>query len=163
MATDPANKGELHTKLDKGRLTAEPLRMNLVALVERFPDEQAAKRWLEQQRWSEGKRRCFHCGVVGCVHDMPNANPIPYHGGTCKKYLSLRTGSVMRHRKLSLRIWTIAICLLLGHPNGLSSVQLAKLLGISQKSAGFRGHRIRKAFATPDDPWKPTKPTWAAR
>ena len=54
---------------------------------------------------------------------------MPYHCGTCKKYFSLRTGSLMKHCKLPLRIRAIAIYLLLGHPKGLSSIRLAKPLG----------------------------------
>ena len=58
----------------------------------------------------------------------------------------------MKHSKLSLRIWAIAVYLMLDHPTGVSSIQLAKQLGVTQKSAWFLGHRIRKAFATRDDP-----------
>ena len=41
---------------------------------------------------------------------------------------------------------------MLDHPKGVSSIQLAKLLGITQKSAWFLGHLIREAFPTPEDP-----------
>ena len=124
--------------------------MCLVELFERFPDEQAAKRWFEKLRWPEGERRCFRCQAVGCVHDGPHAKPMPYRCGTCQKYFSLRTGSLMKHSELSLRIRAIAVYLLLDLPKGVSSIQLAKLLGITQKSAWFLGHRIRKAFARPE-------------
>ena len=77
---------------------------------------------------------------------------MPYRCGTCKKYFSLRTGSLMKHSKLSLRIWAIAVYPMLDLPKGVSSIQLAKLLGITQKSAAFLRHRFRKAFATPEDP-----------
>ena len=77
---------------------------------------------------------------------------MPYRCGTCKEYFSLRTGSLMQHSKLSLRIWAIAVYLILDHPKGVSSIQLAEPLGITEKSAWFLGHRIRKAFATPEDP-----------
>ena len=126
--------------------------MSLVELFERFSDEQAAKHWFVKLRLPDGERRCFRCEAVGCVHDVPHAEPMPYRCGTCQKYFSLRTGSLMKHSKLSLRIWAIAVYLMLDLPKGVSSIQLAKLLGITQKTAGFLGHRIRKAFATPDDP-----------
>ena len=58
----------------------------------------------------------------------------------------------MKHGKLPLRIRAIAVCLMLDLPKGVSSIQLAQLLGITQESAGFPGNRIRKAFATPEDP-----------
>ena len=77
---------------------------------------------------------------------------MPYRCGTCEEYFSLRTGSVMKGSKLSLRIWAIAIYLLLDLPKGVSGIQLAKLLGITQITAWFLGHRIREVFAAPDDP-----------
>ena len=120
--------------------------------VREIPRRASAKRWFEKLRWPDGERRCFHCQAVGCVRDVPHAKPMPYRCGTCGKYFSLRTGSLMKHSKLSLRIWAIAVYLMLNHPKGVSSIQLAKLLGITQKSAWFLGHRIRKAFATPEDP-----------
>ena len=126
--------------------------MSLAELFERFPDEQAAKRWFEKLRWPDGERRCFRCQAVGCVHDVPHAKPMPYRCGACRKYFSLRTGSLMKHSKLPLRIWAIAIYFLLGHPKGVSSIRFAQLLGVTQKTAWFLGHRIREAFATPDDP-----------
>ena len=141
--------------------------MSVLDLFERFPDEQAAIRWFEQLRWPEGERDCLHCGAVGCVHDVPNAKPMPYHCGACKKCFSLRTGSVMKGSKLPFRIWVIAMYLLLSYPKGVSSIQLAKQLGITQKSAWFLGHRIRKAFAPPEGPLhgpvEAAKPTWVAR
>ena len=82
-APDAAYLVELRTKLDNRRLTALPLGMSLVELFERFPDEQAAKRWFERLRWPEGERRCFRCEAVGCVHDAPHAKPMPYRCGTC--------------------------------------------------------------------------------
>ena len=57
--------------------------LNLVELFQRFPDEQAATRWLEDERWPDGDRFCPHCGCLGGVHDVPNAKPMPYRCSDC--------------------------------------------------------------------------------
>ena len=72
---------------------------------------------------------------------------MPYRCGECRKYFSLRTGTVMAKSNLPLRLWAIAAYLLLTRPKGVSSVQLAKDLGVTQKTAWFLGHRIREGFA----------------
>ena len=71
---------------------------------------------------------------------------MPYRYGDCKRYFSLRTGTPMRESNLPLRLWAIAIFLIVTRPKGVSSVQLAKDLGITQKSAWFLAHRIREGF-----------------
>ena len=59
---------------------------------------------------------------------------------------SVKTGTLMANSRLSVRTWVLACYLLGPYPKGVSSLQLAKDLGISRKSAWFLGHRIREAF-----------------
>ena len=119
--------------------------MSLPELFAKFPDEQAAARWFEEYLWPDGIRSCPHCESE-CVQCVPFARPMPYRCGECKKYFSLRTGTPMRESNLPLRLWAIAIFLIVTRPKGVSSVQLAKDLGITQKSAWFLAHRIREGF-----------------
>ena len=117
--------------------------LSLFELFAKFPDEKAAIRWLEEERWPEGKRSCLRCGSADNVQDVPNCKPMPYRCGDCKRYFSLRTGSIMERSNLPLQKWLIAGFLLLTRPKGVSSVQLGKDLGITQKTAWFLGHRLR--------------------
>ena len=64
----------------------------------------------------------------------------------CRKRFSVRVGTVMQDSKLGYRQWAIAAYLLIHSPKGVSSVQLGKLLGVTQKTAWFLAHRIRRAF-----------------
>ena len=119
--------------------------LSLVALFEQFPDEDAATRWLEEQRWPHGERFCPHCGCIGSVQNVPAARPMPYRCCECKKYFSLRTGSVMERSQIPLHKWLVAAFLMM-RGKGVSSVQLGRDLGITQKSAWFMAHRLRYAM-----------------
>ena len=66
------------------------------------------------------------------------------------KFYSVKTDSIMHSSKLGYQKWAIAIYLCVTHPKGISSHQLSKDLGITQKTAWHLGHRIRKALETED-------------
>ena len=72
--------------------------------------------------------------------------------GACRSYFSWRKGSVMESSKLGAQTWLLAVYLLSQSPKGVSSVSLARHLGITQKSAWHLGHRIRQAWADGYDP-----------
>lgn len=122
--------------------------ISLFQLTEQFPTEESAVQWFEKQRWPEG-RTCPHCGGES-IHVSPDAQPMPYRCRSCRKYFSVRTGTVMHRSKLPLRTWLFAIYLNATSLKGVSSLKLHRDLGISQKSAWFLNHRIREAFASGD-------------
>ena len=119
--------------------------LSLCELFERFPDERAATQWLEAERWPDSERFCPHCGCMDAVQDVPDCRPMPYRCGECKKFFSLRTGTVMERSPIPLHKWLVASFLML-RGKGVSSVQLARDLGITQKSAWFMAHRLRHAM-----------------
>ena len=71
---------------------------------------------------------------------------MPYWCPDCRKYFSVRTGTTMRHSRLPLRLWVIALFLMTMGPTGVSSRQLHRALGIAQSSAWFLGWRIRTTW-----------------
>lgn len=120
--------------------------MSLADLFSKFPDERAAEAWFERMRWPLGFKTCPHCKSAN-VQCVGSRKPMPYRCGCCKKYFSLRTGTPMRESNLPLRLWAVGIYLVMTRPKGVSSVQLAKDLGITQKSAWHMAHRIREGFS----------------
>ena len=79
--------------------------LSLAELFEMFPDEKAAREWFERNIWSDG-RMCPHCGHDRtCVAKHPD---MPYYCSPCKRYFSVKTGTVMEHSKISYRNWAIA-------------------------------------------------------
>ncbi|MYB37918.1 MAG: IS1595 family transposase [Gammaproteobacteria bacterium] len=118
--------------------------IDLVALMDMFPDEATATRWFESVVWPEG-RCCGHCGAMNTTR-VPNAKPMPYWCPDCRSYFSVRTGTAIERSKIPLRKWAIAIYLEMTSLKGVSSMKLHRDLGISQKSAWFMLHRIREAW-----------------
>ena len=113
-------------------------------LSRRFPDEQSAESWFEHTVcWTDG-RRCGHCGGTD-THETPKRQPLPYRCRNCKRYFSVRTGTVMAHSRLPLRKWAFALHLILTNPRGITSAKLHRDLGVTQKTAWFMLRRIRDA------------------
>lgn len=108
---------------------------------ERIPDEAAARKYLESARWPGGIT-CVHCGSseVWRIRDGKL-----YTCKGCRKQFTIRTGTVMEDSKIPLRKWVYAMYLLTVSRKGVSSIQLAKELGITQKSAWFMAHRLRES------------------
>ena len=109
---------------------------------EMFPNEETAVAWFEKMRWPEG-RYCPHCGSVDIVEC---AKPQPYRCRNCRKHFSARTGTVMQSSKLPVKKWLYAMYLISISKKGLSSLQLARELGIAPEAAWRLGHKIREAW-----------------
>ncbi len=77
-----------------------------------------------------------------------NRKPLPYRCRDCRKFFSVRHGSVMEQSKIPLRKWAFAIYLNATSLQGVSSMKLHRDLKITQKSAWFMAHRLREAFAS---------------
>ena len=74
---------------------------SLLDCMDRFSTEEAATRWLERVVWPEG-RFCGHCGGTR-TREAPNARPMPYWCPDCRRYFSVRTGTVFALSKVPLR------------------------------------------------------------
>ncbi len=98
-------------------------------------------------RWPDGPE-CPQCGHENIQH--PTAHPkMAYRcrRGGCRKFFSVKTGTVMANSKISYQKWAIAVFLMNVNIKGTSSLRLHRDLGISQKSAWFMAHRVREAWA----------------
>lgn len=107
-----------------------------------FPDEASAVTWYETVRWKDG-RRCPHCGATDTVSCT---KPQPYRCRSCRKHFSVKTGTVMQSSKLPVKKWLYAMSLMSVSKKGLSSLRLARELGIAQEAAWRLGHKIREAW-----------------
>ena len=118
--------------------------MTLFEVMDMFPDDKAAEAWFVSIRWPNGIA-CGRCGsldvLVGAKHPS-----MPYRCRSCKRYFSVKTGTVMEDSKLGLRVWAMAIYLLNTGIKGTSSRKLHRDIGISQKSAWHLAHRIRECW-----------------
>ena len=121
--------------------------MSINELFRMFPDERSARKWFEEVRWGDEMRPCPNpdCGSTN-NHRVPNEKPMPYRCSVCRKYFSVRTGTPMQSSRLPLQTWVFAMYMLSTNPKGVSSMQLHRTLGITQKNAWHLGHRIRAAW-----------------
>src|ERR1035437_2913582 len=104
-----------------------------------FPTPDAAREYMEQKRWN-GEPSCPSFGVVGPMHKLGVAayNRCP----GCRLDFTVRTGTIMERSHIPLDKWLLPMYLLTTARKGISSLQLAKEIGITQKSAWFLLHRI---------------------
>lgn len=112
--------------------------------MEKYPDEQAATNFFEQRRWGDYPQ-CPHCLSHNTAR-VKNAKPMPHRCRDCRKHFSVRTGTVMERSKIPLHKWLMAIWMLHTARKSVSSIQMAKELGISQQAAWFLQHRIRESM-----------------
>ncbi len=119
--------------------------ITLLELARMFPDENSAREWFENILWPNGKRYCPRCGSDD-THEASHLK-MPYRCRDCRKYFSVKTGTVMAGSPLPLLKWVYAIYLDLTSLKGVSSMKLHRDLGITQKSAWYMQQRIREAFA----------------
>jgi transposase-like protein len=119
--------------------------ISVMELFQMFPDEAAARKWLEDIRWPEDQRTCPHCGSLKTAV-VKNENPMPYHCGDCREYFSVKTGTVMQSSKVPLQKWVIAMYLLSTSLKGVSSMKLHRDLGLTQKTAWMLAQKIREGW-----------------
>jgi transposase-like protein len=106
-----------------------------------FPDQDAARSYLEERLWPNGPR----CPVCGLGERITTRKGGFYRCNQCKEDFTVRTGTVFERSHVPLHKWVYAMYLLVTARKGISSMQLAKEIGITQKSAWFVLHRLREA------------------
>lgn len=118
--------------------------MTLIQAFDKFPNDLAAEEWFIEMRWPDGVV-CPHCGSTDILH-RASRKPQPFRCRTCRKYFSVKTGTLMHSSRLGLRIWALAIYLMSTSVKGVSSMALHRLLGVQQRTAWYMAHRIREAW-----------------
>ena len=120
--------------------------MTLVELIRKFPDNSAAEGWITEIRWPDG-RQCPHCGYDNVQHPTSHKT-MPYRcrGNGCRRFFSVRVGTVMQDSKLGYQEWAIAVHLFNTSLKSVSSMKLHRGLGITEKSAWRLAHRIRQCW-----------------
>ncbi len=110
-------------------------------LFEMFPDQEAARVYVEARLWPNGPR----CPVCGLGERVTARKEGFYRCNQCREDFTVRTGTIFERSHVPLHKWIYAIYLLVTARKGISSMQLAKEIGITQKSAWFVLHRLREA------------------
>lgn len=121
-----------------------PETLSTFQFFQRFPNEEAARKHFEGQRWGN-QPVCGHCGSVDVV-EVKDHKPMPYRCKDCRSHFSVRTGTVLAESRLPLQKWLLAIYMLTSARKGIPSTQMARELGVTQKTAWFLAQRIRETW-----------------
>ena len=119
--------------------------MSLAEFFQEFPDEESAETWFIAARWPD-QVRCPRCDGDR-VYEPGGTSPMRFRCRPCRRCFSAKTGTVMRDSNLSHWKWLLAMYLLNTSLKGVSSMKLARDLGITQKAAWHLAHRIREGWA----------------
>src|SRR3954463_9890180 len=115
---------------------------NLLEAIRYFADLDVATAFVADLRWPEGPV-CPKCG--GREHSFLSTRRI-WKCKACKRQFSVKVGTIFEDSALGLDKWLPAVWLVANSKNGISSHELARSLGTTQKSAWFMLHRIREAM-----------------
>ena len=118
--------------------------ISLVDVVKRFDTEEKAEAWFVAQRWPDGIA-CAHCNGANTAI-VASRKPQPFRCKDCRKYFSVKTGTLLHSSNIPLSKWAIAFYLYSTNLKGVSSMKLHRDLGISQSAAWYMGHRIRETW-----------------
>jgi len=122
--------------------------MNVDQLRERFPNENSCRIFFESVLWAGG-RLCPQCYSKKSYElNGSSVRAGLYECCNCRAQYTVTTKTPMHSTKLPLWKWILAMYYIINSSKGISSVYLAKLVGISQKSSWKIGHAIRKMMET---------------
>ena len=110
-----------------------------------FADYDNCYKMMVELRWPDGKVKCPHCGSEKVTYLAKN-RVWKCYAGHAQPTFSLKTGTVFEESRLGLDKWLPALWLVVNCKNGISSCELARDLGVTQKTAWFMAHRLRFAL-----------------
>jgi len=117
--------------------------MSLLEFAQRFATTEACLKHLEATRWADGEF-CPHCGSERRIYHYRDG--LRHKCADCRAVFRITAGTMFGDSPLKLLPkWFAAIYLVTEHRKGISSVQLARDIGVTQKTAWYMMHRIHKA------------------
>lgn len=100
-------------------------------------------------KWPSGKIICPKCGNDSCK-ELPTRPVLKCNKAACQKQFSYKVGTIFEDSPLGLDKWFVAVWSIANCKNGISSHELGRAIGVTQRTAWFMLHRIRKAMESND-------------
>jgi transposase-like protein len=113
--------------------------------IQHFTDAENCRQFMVFMRWPDGVPACPYCGATK-VTWMPNAKAYRCYSDHKPQKFSLKTGTIFEDSPIGFDKWLPAVWLLSNSKNGISSYELHRAMGVTQKTAWFMLHRIRLAM-----------------
>jgi transposase-like protein len=115
--------------------------------IQYFGDSENCRQFMIAVRWPDSKVRCPQCGAERVTY-LENARLYRCYGEHSRQKFSLKVGTIFEDSPIGLDKWLPAVWLLVNAKNGISSYEVGRALGVTQKTAWFMLHRIRLAAQT---------------
>jgi transposase-like protein len=122
-----------------------PVPTTLQQAIVFFADSANCHRFMVELRWPDGSIRCPRCNS-GNVDYLPNARVFKCYEKHPRQKFSLKVGTIFEDSPIGLEKWLPAMWLLVNCKNGISSYEVHRALGVTQKTAWFMMHRLRLAL-----------------
>ena len=119
----------------------DKLTISTFQLFKLFPDQESARLYLESRLWPNGAR----CPICSAGERVTARKDGYYRCNACSEDFTVRTGTIFERSHVPLHKWVYTMYLLVTSRKGISSLQLSKEIGITQKSAWFVLQRLREA------------------
>lgn len=113
--------------------------------IQYFGDSENCRQFTAFVRWPDGQPKCPHCGATKLTW-LAKARVYQCYGNHPKSKFSLKVGTVFEDSPIGLDKWWPAVWMLINCKNGISSYELHRAIGVTQKTAWFMLHRIRVAM-----------------
>lgn len=120
---------------------------SIYELTSYFNSEERCRRAIFESRWNKHDVVCPFCGQHHCVSRSGGR----FHCSHGKANFSITVGTIFENTKIPLVKWFLAMYLISCHKKGISSVQLATDISVTQKTAWFILHKVRKLFKQDDN------------
>jgi transposase-like protein len=113
--------------------------------IQFFSNYDNCREFMVSIRWADGKVRCPQCGAEKITY-LENARLYRCYGDHPKQKFSLKVGTIFEDSPIPLEKWLPAVWMIVNCRNGVSSYEIHRAIGVTQKSAWFMLHRIRLAM-----------------
>ena len=127
---------------NKGMEKRKTVILSAYQFMGKFSTKEKSVKFLEKVRWPKGII-CSHCYSKRIAKRKSRIGV--YQCKDCRKDFSVQTGTIFEKSKIPLKKWLYAAYLLQTARKGVSSLQLSKQIGVTQKTAWFMLHRLREA------------------
>lgn len=119
----------------------------LLEAIRHFSDLDTCHEYMVNVKWPNGKVICPKCGGDH-IGEIKSRRMFQCKAKGCRKQFSAKVGTIFEDSPLGLDKWFVATWAIANSKNGIASHELARALGVTQKTAWFMLHRIRLAMQT---------------
>jgi transposase-like protein len=117
----------------------------LLEAVKFFSDYENCHKFMIEARWPDGVVRCTTCGSDHVTY-MQNTRRWKCYGKHPRSQFTLKVGTIFEDSPVPLEKWLTTLWLIVNGKNGVSSYEVARGIGVTQKTAWFMLHRLRLAL-----------------